>query len=291
MLENGAPTTGAESAGSEGVSSSAPASMAEDSATNTATAEAEVDRSVADSTPTDTTPNRAEEFEKLIKGDYKDEFDGRVQGIINERFKATKEQETKLASYEGLINSLKAQYGTEDLAQIKAQLDSSHSRLEMEAQEAGLSLDEYLQMKNVEESNAEWRAQEEQREREAQAKNIVQDWQHQVEDLRQTFPDIDIDSEIQNPRFASLLQNGIDVESAYFAVHHQDIMDGVATATAEAVRNEMSKIRMSNGIRPRETGKVNKGLKKGFNINNLTREEMDELEERAKNGERIDFRH
>ena len=58
-------------------------------------------------------PDRNAEFEKLIKGEYKDLYDARVQDTIQKRLKGSKENEAKLNALSPTIELLAKKYGVD----------------------------------------------------------------------------------------------------------------------------------------------------------------------------------
>lgn len=82
--------------------------------------------------PTDeATKNNAADmdFEKLIKGPYKDAFAKKVQGIINKRFKDQKTAENKAAEQSPKDNASKKNEITQDSEQSATESDSTYANL------------------------------------------------------------------------------------------------------------------------------------------------------------------
>ena len=65
------------------------------------------------------TPDRNKEFEKLIKGEYKDLYDAKIQDTIQRRLKSTRETVEKYEALTPTLEMLAKKYGV-DVADIKA---------------------------------------------------------------------------------------------------------------------------------------------------------------------------
>ena len=92
-----------------------------------------------------TTIDRNAEFEKLIKGEYKDLYDARVKETVQKRLKSTKETVDKYNSLTPMLETLGKKYGvdsTDAEALIKA-IDEDDSFYEQEALEKGI-IDEII---------------------------------------------------------------------------------------------------------------------------------------------------
>ena len=87
-------------------------------------------------------PDRNAEFEKLIKGEYKDLYDARVQDTIQKRLKSTKETVDKYNELAPTLDMLARKYGISDASDIKAlnkAIEEDDSYYEDEALEKGIT--------------------------------------------------------------------------------------------------------------------------------------------------------
>ena len=88
---------------------------AEDNSSGTEeNAEAEETEEKAEDNTAASEENSENEFESLIKGKHKSDFQKRVQGIINERFKGVKATEGKLSTVLDAVAPLFDRYGLTD---------------------------------------------------------------------------------------------------------------------------------------------------------------------------------
>ena len=97
-----------------------------------------------------------------------------------------------------------------------------------------------------------------------------------------------MDSECQNPEFVRLLGSGIDVTTAYKALHFDEINRGlIATAESQTKKKVADTIR-SGAARPSENGTGNGAAAKlKVDVWKLSKEEFRKLQERVENGETI----
>lgn len=97
--------------------------------------------------------------------------------------------------------------------------------------------------------------------------------------IKSKYPDFDLASTVEsNPEFAQLLVNGVSVETAYNAVFPDKIKKQVETEVVNRIK--------TRNTRPSEI-KNTSGSGVSVDINNLTDEQILELAQRARRGERI----
>ena len=182
-----------------------------------------------------------DEFEKLIKGQYKEAFDKRVQSIINKRFKEIKKAES--------ANTQKVNTVT-----LESEKDADQSQiLPNPKKEAEYSL---------------------------RASEIV----------AMGYKDFELSKEISNPIFKALLDGGVDMLTAYQALHIDEIMDRSIRFGAEKAAKQMAdSIRFKVG-RPSENGLFDVsgfGTRKG--VSGLSPKQRKELARKALMGEDVSF--
>lgn len=235
-------------------------------------------------------------FKDMLKSNpaYQKEYDKSVQAAINRRFKdvnALRESNQKYADLMGIIHDAYPDSPDDGSIDSMTQYLQEKSSIWADAAaEAGMPVEAYKQIKRYERENAQLisqqRAAAEQQQREAK----FAQWNAQVPIVQQAYPDFDIATEISNPRFMGLLDMGWDMKSAYEGVHHQELMSGaVRVATQQATQQTASAIKAQQG-RPVENGAATKTAIPGrVDPSKLTDEQLDELNRRIRDGERISF--
>lgn len=212
-----------------------------------------------------------DEIEQL----YHDEIGQKIQTAVTGRVKNLKDSEAELnrtkAELEEQSKLLAAlaesQYGIKpgadgknDIAAIKGKLNQS--RAEEYALENGVSeefAEERLEMeariKEQDRQLRELQAAEEQRQKdEADHARFLQH-QEQAQAFREKIPGFDLIKEMEaSPVFTRLINNGIGVESAYYAVHHKELMAvGQQAAAIQAQRALAASIQAGQSM-PSEGG-------------------------------------
>lgn len=228
-------------------------------------------------------------FEQMINGEYKDLFADRVQNIINRRFKESKGMEERLNQLQPLMDMMMSRYNIADgdIGKLQSAIENDDVYWDMAADEAGMTPDQYRQMKKLEAENQRLIQAEKQRRGEEQAQAQVQDWVRQAEAMRETYPNFDLNTEIQDRNFQALVKSGVSLEHAY-RVMHLDEMIGNAVASNEKMMTDNIR---AKGMRPSENGVSANGA--GFtvskSVNNLTKQERAALAREAERGKHISF--
>lgn len=102
------------------------------------------------------------------------------------------------------------------------------------------------------------------------------DLQRQAALLKQTYPDLDLNRELQDPVFSRLTSPGVglSVEDAYYAVHRKQLQEQMLRTAAQQVTEAIA----SGAGRPRENG-LNRQAPAvtGFDYRNATKQQREDL--------------
>lgn len=258
---------------------------------------AEAQKSPEVSVTTQAQEARKAEFERLIKGEYKDLFDERAQQMIDTRFKQTKTLEAQAKALEPMLEMLASKYGVDgsDVNALSKAIQEDDSYYEEEAMKKGLTVEQLKHMKRIERENAEFRRAAEEQQRRANRERVHAEWQEQSEACRRMYPGFDFRSECEHPetgqRFARLLGSGVDVKTAFEVVHKDDLIGGAMQYTAQAIQQKTVNDIRARGMRPSENGgsgssaaTIVKSDPKTF-----TKKDRDEIARRVMRGERIEL--
>lgn len=235
-------------------------------------------------------------FEDMIKGEYKDAFQKRTQRIIDTRFRETKTLESQMRQVEPVMELLAQKLGVEDpkdYAAIAKAIEADDSYYEAEAAERDMSVAQLKQIKQMERENAQFHRMEQERQQRENADRIYQGWMQQADQVKQTYGDFDLRSEIGNPetgeRFVSLLRNGIDVKTAYEVIHKDEIIGGAMQYTAQRVEKQVTDTIRARGMRPAENGSSGNAaaVVRKADVNSWTRKDREEVSRRVMRGEKI----
>ena len=250
------------------------------------------DTNVQEVTESNVQVDRNAEFEKLIKGEYKDLYDARVSDTIQKRLKSTKETVDKYNSLSPTLELLAKKYGVDatDINALNKAIEEDDAYYEDEAIEKGVTVEQLKAMKKMEKENAELKKQmQEQANKEKGAKLYAQ-WMDQAKEAKKTYPSLDLNVEAKNPQFLQLLNSGVDVGTAYMVIHKDEIIPAAMQFTAKTVEQKITNKIMSNGARPAENGINSQSATiTKSDVSQLSKQDIAEIMRRVANGERISF--
>ena len=241
---------------------------------------------------TEAPPDRNAEFERLIKGEFKDLYDARVQDTIQKRLRSSKETADKYNAMTPIIELLANKYGVDaaDIEGLRSAVEEDSTFYEEEALERGMTVKQLKEFKRMERENADLRRQMDEAERQENGKKLYAEWMQQAEDAKKVYPSFDLRTEMNNPRFVDLLRSNIDVRTAYEVLHKDEIIPAAMQFAAKAVESKLSRSIAANGARPTENGMSSQSasLVKS-DVSQLSKADREEIIRRVQRGERIRF--
>ncbi len=229
-------------------------------------------------------------FDELVKGEYKKDFDERVQQIVGRRLKHAN---TALDASRPILAALQQRYGIEDgdgvEQRIMQALEADDAYWRSAADDAGMTVDQYKRISKAERESAELRSRLDAQQTEANRRMMYQVLNDQAEQVRAKYPSFDVAAELRgNQQFGALVKAGIDMLTAY-QVTHQDEIIGAAVQEAErrAEEKTVEKVRQ-NQSRPVENG--SSGAKPASftgDVRQMSKADFEALMNRVMRGERI----
>ena len=237
-------------------------------------------------------PDRNAEFEKLIKGEYKDLYDQRMQDTIQKRLKGSKENEAKLNALSPTIELLAKKYGVDanDVEALNKAIEEDDAYYEEEALEKGVTVEQLKEIKKMEKENAELKRQMQEKTAKEKGAQLYAQWMDQAEKAKTVYPSFDLRAEIQNPKFVDLLKANIDVRTAYEVIHKDDIIPAAMQFTAKTVEQKLTNKIIANGARPTENGISSQGAAVvKSDVSQLSKADRAEIIRRVQRGEKIRF--
>ena len=238
------------------------------------------------------TPDLNAEFEGLIKGKYKDQYDARVQDTIQKRLKGQKETVDKYNALTPTLELLAKKYGVDasDIAGLTKAIEDDDSYYEQEAMENGMTVQQLKEFKKMQRENAELRNQMQEQQRQENANRLYATWMNQAEEAKKVYPSFDMKTEMNNPEFLKLLRSNVDVRTAYEVTHKDEIISGAMQFTAKTVEQKLTNKIMANGARPSENGMNSQGAAVvKSDVSQLSKEDRAEIIRRVARGEKIRF--
>ena len=238
------------------------------------------------------TEDRNAKFEELIKGEYKDLYDARVQDTVQKRLKGSKETEEKYKALSPTLEILAKKYGVDasDIKALNAAIEEDDSYFEEEALEKGITVQQLKEIRKVERENAELKRQMEEQNRKDNAAQQYATWMRQAEEAKKTYPNLNFEAETQNPQFRQLLMSGIDVGTAYLVVHKDEVIPAAMQYTAKTVEQKLTNKVIANGARPSENGNSSQSASVvKSDVSQLSKADRQEIIRRVQRGEKIRF--
>ena len=242
---------------------------------------------------TATNIDREAEFEKLIKGEYKDLYDARMQDTIKNRLKGQKETVERYEALAPTLETLAKKYGVDasDIDALNKAIEEDDTYYEEEALEKGVTVEQLKQIKKMEKENAELKKlRDEQNAKEAAEKKVA-GWMEESKQVKAIYPQFDLRSELQNSKFAELLRvPGVDVRTAYELAHKDEIIAGAMQFTAKTVEKKIADKIAANGARPTENGlnSQSASLTKS-DVSQLSKADILDIQRRVARGEKVSF--
>ena len=238
---------------------------------------------------------KEESFEELIKGKHKDAYNAKVNEIIRDRLKSSKESEEKLGKLNPLLEVLGKKYNVDpaDIDQMTKVIGDDDSLYEKEAMERGMDVPTYRTVRQLEQENERYRRQEQQTVQEQRMRQHFDGLARQAEELKQMYPSFDLMTEMKNPVFARLTapNGGIDVRTAYEVVHRDELRGAEMQFAVQKSAERMSKAIQSGSRRPVENG-LNSAQPAGpikSDPRSLKKADFEEIHRQVRAGKKVIF--
>lgn len=239
-----------------------------------------------------TPPDRNAEFERLIKGEYKDLYDAKVNETVRRRHEKVKETVDKYNALMPTLELLAKKYGVsaDDAEALGRAIEEDNSYYEEEAMQKGVTVEELKRVKKIERENAELRRFKQEQQAREQSAKLYSDWMGQAKNIKTVYPSFDLDAEMKNPEFVRILRAGIDMKTAFEVLHKDEIIPAVMQYTARSVEEKIANRVMAGDVRPSENGmSAQSAAITKSDVEKLTKADIKEIQRRVARGERISF--
>lgn len=242
------------------------------------------------------TEDRNAKFEALIKGEYKDLYDQKMQDTVQKRVKnlkeSSQENEAKLNAITPILDILAKKYGVDatNIEALNKAIEEDDSYFEEEALAKGITVEQLKEIRKMEKENADLKRQMEEQNRKENANRLYAQWMEQADKAKAVYPSFDLRAEMQNPQFVNLLRNNVDVRTAYEVIHKDEIIPAAMQFTAKTVEQKLTNKVIANGARPAENGNSSQGASvTKSDVSQLTKADRAEIARRVARGEKISF--
>ena len=231
-------------------------------------------------------------FEELIKGKYKNDFDDRVQNIVQNRVKNIKTYEEQMQELSPALEVLAEKYGVDDPGNIKSLVEAitnDDELYEEEAEERGIDVETLKHIKHIERQNQAFTEEMAQRERDAQNAEAWQNILSQEAEVQKIYPGFSLESEMQNDDFARLVACDVPVKQAFEVVHGNELQAVAAKVVADNTAKKIANSVKANQKRTGEGQGNSQAVIVKKDPKSLTDEDRDRIYEKVMAGEKIAF--
>jgi hypothetical protein len=234
--------------------------------------------------------DRNSRFEELIKGEYKDLYDSRVQDTIRQRLKGNEAIVQKYNALAPMLDLLAGKYGVEpdDVDALSKAIEDDETFYEEEALEKGMSVQQVKEYRKMMRENKALKEQMEAQKNQQQADATVAAWMRDADAVKQIYPNFDFRTELQNDQFRMLIQSNIPVQTAYEVVHKDELIPAAMQFTAKQVEAKVANNVRAGQKRPAEGAASSRSaVQVKSDPSKFTKADMEEIERRVARGERI----
>lgn len=129
---------------------------------------------------------------------------------------------------------------------------------------------------------------EEQRTRRASEEAAAR-WSREADALTAQCPDFDLGAALSDPQFCALLRAGVDVRTAWFALHAQALLAAACVRAGRSAEQRVAEHIRARGLRPAENGLGGggAGIVVRPDVSRMSRADRAALAARAERGERV----
>ena len=235
------------------------------------------------------------EFAELIGkgGRFHDIYGQKVSETVQNRFKNQSDLQAEMDQMNEGLAPLYSNYGIRsgDFEGLKNAIANDDAFYQAGAEKAGLTVDQYKNQLKLQADSDRLQQITETYEREKQMQAMYQQAEADAEELRQAFPNFDFGMEMDtNEEFRTLLQNGVDVKSAFFAAHAEEIFDGAYNEAQATARQNAVRAIQQRAARPMESAiNHSPAIERRSDPSTLTNEDMDEINRIVEQGGTVSF--
>ena len=114
-------------------------------------------------------------------------------------------------------------------------------------------------------------------------------WSREADELTAQCPGFDLGAALKDDRFCALLRAGIDVRTAWFALHAQALLETACLRAGRSAEQRVAEHIRARGLRPVENGlgSGGAGIVVRPDVSRMSRADRAALAARAERGERV----
>lgn len=233
------------------------------------------------------------EWEALKRGKFAKFYGEDVSTTVRDRLKNSKQSDETLAKLQPILQELSRKSGVDvgDVDGLVSHFLDDDSLYEEEAMQLNMPVKTLKAMKQLERSNAAYKAQQEAEEQERVFSEHMARLSQQGEQLKALYPGFDLQQELQDPRFVRLTspEGGMDVETAYFALHHRELQQATVQGTVQQTLRRAANAVAANQARPSEgvTRRAAPSIDVRSDPSKWSKKDREEVRNRVRMGQKI----
>lgn len=114
-------------------------------------------------------------------------------------------------------------------------------------------------------------------------------WSREADELAAQCPDFDLGAALSDAQFCALLRTGVDVRTAWFALHAQALLEAACVRAGRSAEQRVAEHIRARGLRPAENGLGGggAGIVVRPDVSRMSRADRAALAARAERGERV----
>lgn len=222
------------------------------------------------------------------------EYNKAMQATVQARLKDAKPKAEALDKLAPALEVLARHHGMDqaniDYAALAEAINNDQTYYEDLAIQNGGNVETIMADDQKQRSESRIARQETKTLREEMFRNHIQGLEHQAHAMKATFPEFDLQKELQNPAFARMTAPGVglSVEDAYYAVHRRELTQRTMQVAATKTAEQISSAIQSGSRRPDEAGiSAQAPSVATFDYSKASKAQREELKRRIRSGERI----
>ena len=261
-------------------------------------AEAEKHQEPAKEPKAEKTPEeRRRAFGEMVQGEYSDVFQEMMQRAIDKATENIRQNPQVARLTQALANA----YGvdTDDMDGLIEAVENGRVKDEKYyedlAQQRGVNVKTARELDKMESDlkrsntrNAQLQAMQQEATRQQRVSQIQAQWEAQAAQLKTQYPDFELQEVLANEQVADLMRRGVSLPDAYRAAYFDHIMQQATAQTAQKVEQGVAARIQQRASRPGENGTRPGGaVTTHVDVASMSRRQLEDLERRARRGEKI----
>lgn len=205
-----------------------------------------------------------------------------VQSAVKDRFKNQTDATKQLEGMKPMLDELMKNTGAESIEELQQLI--LDKRYEEEADAAGVPIDQYKHMKQLEEEHEKLVAENQRRQDRENFQKHYAGLQQQAAELQKVFPGFNLDQEMQNQEFFNLTRpGGVSVKQAFWALHGEELIPEMLAYGVKTGKDQVSRSIQANQARPIEGASMSgsAGASIQLDADSMSEERYEEIKRRT----------